>query len=152
MNIITPNTFPGPGDSQEMDTMVLYQLSSLVNHDCTANFFDAQYLSQDYDPYPGTIRDKVRLHCKINDIDGTYHPARIFFIASRDVERGEQVLKSYCDPKYNKLERHAGLVTTFGFVCKCKRCQFESGEAQQDPVNWNFHFAVLPDWVKKYET
>ncbi|RIA81578.1 hypothetical protein C1645_836770 [Glomus cerebriforme] len=151
MNLVMPNSFPGPGHSPEMDTLVLYQLSSLINHNCAPNFFDAQYLSQDYDSSPGPVRDNVRTICKINDTDNSFHPARIFFAALREIQKDEQVFKSYCDPKQSKVERHMGLVTTFGFVCKCERCQYEPGEANQDPINYHFHFSVIPDWVKKYD-
>ncbi len=86
--------------------------------------------------------------CSINDNDNSYHPARIFFSALNDIKKDEQVFKSYCNPRWDKVERHMGLVTTFGFVCKCKRCEYESGEAQQDPINWYFHYSALPDWAK----
>ncbi len=45
MNLVMPNTFPGPGESDSIDTSVLYQLSSLFNHNCAPNLLDAQYLS-----------------------------------------------------------------------------------------------------------
>ncbi|CAB4491728.1 hypothetical protein RhiirA5_503450 [Rhizophagus irregularis] len=151
INMVLPNSFPGPGDSDVIDTLALYPLSSLVNHCCIPSFFDAQYLSQDYDSSPGPIRDNIRMRCKIDDVDNLFHPARIFFVPSREIEEGEQVLKSYCDPRQRIIERHNGLVTTFGFICKCERCVYENGEANQEPVNWHFHFPVIPDWVKKYD-
>ncbi|GBB94066.1 hypothetical protein RclHR1_22860002 [Rhizophagus clarus] len=151
MNTILPNSFPGPGVSEMIDTLVLYPISSLVNHNCSPSFFDAQYLSQDYDSSPGPIRDNIRMRCKIDDTDNSYHPARIFFVPSRDIQEGEQVLKSYCDPVQRTTERLIGLVTTFGFICKCERCEIDPGELKQEPVNWHFHFPVIPDWVKKYD-
>jgi hypothetical protein len=150
MNMVMPNSFPGPGYSEGIDTLVLYPISSLINHNCAPSFFDAQYLSQDYDSSPGQLRDNIRMRCKIDDPDNNYHPARIFFVPSRDVVEDEQVLKSYCDPRQRTTERHIGLVTTFGFICKCERCEFDPSEAKQEPVNWHFHFPVIPDWVKKY--
>ncbi|CAG8605664.1 14861_t:CDS:2 [Funneliformis caledonium] len=148
MNMVMPNTYPGPGELEAMDTSVLYPLSSLFNHSCAPNLLDAQYLSQDYDNSAGTIRDSARMLCSINDNDNSYHPARIFFSVLTDIKSDHQAFKSYCNPRHDKVERHAGLATTFGFICKCKRCEFESGESQQYPVNWYFHYSVLPDWAK----
>ena len=48
---------------------------------------------------------------------------QMYFITTRDVNKGEELCDSYIDIKLNKSERQKLLFDQYGFKCQCNRCK-----------------------------
>ncbi|CAG8574881.1 1214_t:CDS:1 [Acaulospora morrowiae] len=119
-NILRVNVFGSPG------YLCLYRFISLINHSCQFNITTLHLISNDEDRTP-------KYEFEENDMA---------VISSREIERGEQILASYCDPNISKMRRGMVLVPTYGFECDCEKCKNE------DPKDLSSLYSI-PLWLIK---
>ena len=86
------------------DSLLSVLLASLTNHSCQPNV-------------------RARL-------GGTQRAPEISFTALRDIRAGEEILVSYTDASQGYAARRERLTATYGFHCRCAKCQ---REALEDP-------------------
>jgi len=77
--------------------MVMYQLTSFMNHSCSPNAKGVY--SRDF--------------------------PRVTMTTSENIPKGEQIFIKYIDTSRPKRERQIALKRTYGFECKCSKCQSE---------------------------
>ena len=86
------------------ESLLSVQLAALTNHSCQPN-----------------VRARLA---------GTQCAPEIAFTALRDISAGEEIFVSYIDAGQSFAARRERLTATYGFHCRCARCQ---REALQDP-------------------
>ena len=52
----------------------------------------------------------------------SFTDSTIDIVATREIQRGEELTLSYVDPKLDKAQRRRMLRDCYGFECKCKEC------------------------------
>ncbi|CAG8436732.1 9022_t:CDS:2 [Diversispora eburnea] len=124
-NILRVNVFGSPG------YLCLYRFMSLINHSCLFNTI----------PHHATSNDEDRILDDYNN-DNEVSENNMVMITSRDIQQGEQILSTYCDPNINKVQRGMVLIPTYGFECDCEKCKNE------DPSDMTSLYSI-PLWLIK---
>ncbi|RHZ86387.1 hypothetical protein Glove_51g15 [Diversispora epigaea] len=124
-NILRVNVFGSPG------YLCLYIFMSLINHSCLFNTI----------PHHATSNDEDRILDNYNS-DNEVNENNMVMITSRDIQQGEQIFSTYCDPNINKVQRGMILIPTYGFECDCEKCKNE------DPSEMTSLYSI-PLWLIK---
>eukprot|EP01117_Protostelium_nocturnum_P015019 TRINITY_DN5781_c0_g2_i1.p1 TRINITY_DN5781_c0_g2~~TRINITY_DN5781_c0_g2_i1.p1 ORF type:complete len:233 (-),score=63.16 TRINITY_DN5781_c0_g2_i1:243-845(-) len=94
LNAFTPNLMNEKGEDRGT-FLGLYILTSMFNHSCSPNV--------NWESYRGT-----------NSLEVT---------TIKDIEMDEELFISYVDPELSFQERRKKLLNSYGFECRCAKCQ-----------------------------
>lgn len=66
----------------------------------------------------------------VNWYSFSYHFFRAQFVALRDIQEGEELVRSYINEDLPLLMRRQALKEHYDFLCHCPKCVFEDKKSQ----------------------